>query len=91
MTCMGIFAATSAFILRSAFASGPQTAPAAKDAHSTFVPDAAAALGKGKLRAEANILSPVEPVSTRMFGIVWQEEVPGMQMVTDVYAMFTLL
>jgi len=91
ISCIGVFAPTSVFSLTSAFTIGPQTAPAAKDAHSTLVPDIAGVFGKGNVKAEANIRSPVEPVSTKMFGIVWQDEVPGMQTVTDVYAIFTLL
>ena len=82
---IGAFDATSPASLMSACATVPHAVPEPKVVHSVRVPPTVAEIfWSGSVICELNRRSPKEPVSTRTLSIVWQLDVPGTQIVTDV-------
>ena len=91
MTCMGKDFACSPASVISTIWTGPQVKPSRKGRHSAMDEPLAPICCVGEIvRAEDNILSPEDPVSTSMPSIVWQLVVlPGTQTITLVNAPLT--
>ena len=71
----------------SADCTGPQVKPSRNEKHSAIgAPLASACCGSVSVTALASRRSPVEPVSTRTPPMVWHDDWPGTQIVTDVNA-----
>ena len=85
--CTAVLLACSPPILMSADATGPQVKPSRNEKHSaTGAPLESVCGGRFSVTALPRTRSPVDPVSTRMPSIVWHDEEPGTQIVTDVNA-----
>ena len=85
MICTGTPLACSPPILMSAVCTGPQVKPSRNEKHSaTGAPLASVCGGSVSVTALPSRRRPLDPVSTRMPSIVWHDDWPGTQIVTDV-------
>ena len=76
----------------SAEATGPQLYPSTNCVHSTNeLPLGASVIGSASVNTDASTRNPYDPVSTCTLSMVWHWVVlPGTQMVTVVYRVFTV-